>query len=79
MVPLFTRSIRVGSYWVLTLNAFCWPGVGARNPVLALARTAAAGASLTRPDSLPLTAAPKSAKALQPVHASSPPRTSRSP
>ena len=84
MVPLFTRSISVWSYWVVTLKAFCCPGVGARNPVLALARRAAAGASRKRPDSLPLVAVPKSSKfstrrALPRVHASSPPRTSRSP
>ena len=84
MVPLFTRSIRVWSYWVVTLNAFCWPGVGARKPVLAPARRAAAGARRTRPDSFPFVAVPKSSKsssrrALPTVHASPSPRTSRSP
>ena len=84
MVPLFTRSISVWSYWVVTLKAFCCPGVGTRNPVLALARTAAAGASRKRPDSLPFVAVPKSSKssgrtALPRVQASSRPRTSMSP
>ena len=42
IVPLLTRSISAWSYSVETLNAFCWPGVGARKPLLMLARRAAA-------------------------------------
>ena len=42
MVPLLTRSISSWSYSVETLNACCWPGVGARKPLLALARSATA-------------------------------------
>ena len=37
------------------LNPFCWPGVGARNPLLRLARK-----KPTRADSLPFTVVPKS-------------------
>ena len=42
MVPLFTRSISARSHSVETLNAFCWPGVGARKPLLTPPRSAAA-------------------------------------
>ena len=39
------------------LKPFCWPGVGARNPLLTLARTKAKRAEI-----LPLVVAPKSSK-----------------
>ena len=57
MVPLFTRSPSAGSKMVEMLNPFCCPGVGARNPVLTLARTKPA-----RAETLPLVVVPKSSK-----------------
>ena len=57
MVPLFTRSPSAGSKMVEMLNPFCWPGVGARNPLLTLART-----KPTRPESLLFIVGPKSSK-----------------
>ena len=47
---------------VVTLNACCCPGVGARNPVLTAPRSAAMPVSLRRPETLPLTVVPKSSK-----------------
>ena len=41
IVPLLKRSLRAGSKTVDMLKPFCWPGVGARNPLLTLARTKA--------------------------------------
>ena len=84
MVPLLTRSISSWSYSVETLKAFCWPGVGARKPLLALARRAAPPVSRNQPESLPFVVVPKSSKssrrsALPRVQASSAPRTSTSP
>ncbi len=57
MVPLFTRSPRAGSNWVEMLKPFCWPGIGARNPLLTLART-----KPKRPESLLFIVVPKSSK-----------------
>ena len=57
MVPLFTRSPSAGSKMVAMLKPFCWPGVGARKPLLTLART-----KPTRAETLPLVVVPKSSK-----------------
>ena len=46
-----------GSKTVEMLKPFCWPGVGARNPLLTLARTKA-----KRAETLPLVVVPKSSK-----------------
>ena len=55
MTPLLIRSPSTGSNQLVMLNAFCWPGVGARKPVLTPART-----KPTRADTLPLSVVPKS-------------------
>ena len=47
---------------VVTLNAFCCPGVGARNPVLTAARNENASCSATRVETLPFVVVPKSLK-----------------
>ena len=52
MVPLFTKSPIEKSNSVVTLNAFCWPGVGARKPLLTAARTAKLSVNANRPDTL---------------------------
>ena len=66
------------------LKAFCCPGVGARNPVLAAPRSANPSDRLTRPAIFPLTVVPKSEKrstrpATPRVQAPSGSRNSRSP
>ena len=62
IVPRLTNSPVVGSNCVDTLKAFCWPGVGARKPVLALARTAKPSATAARAAVFQLRVLPKSAK-----------------
>ena len=57
MEPLFTRSPSAGSKMVEMLKPFCCPGVGARNPLLTLART-----KWKRPESLLFIVVPKSSK-----------------
>ena len=47
---------------VVTLNAFCCPGVGARNPVLTAARSENDSVTPPRTDTLPLVVEPKSLK-----------------
>ena len=69
----------VGSNQLEMLKPCCWPGVGARNPLLTLART-----KRKRPDTLPFVVVPKSSKfsmrtAVPSVQARSAPLTSRSP
>ena len=44
-VALSTSSRVSGSMVVCTFRAFCWPGVGARNPVLTPPRTETASSS----------------------------------
>ena len=47
---------------VVTLKAFCWPGVGARKPVLTAARSENESVSPARAEILPFVVVPKSSK-----------------
>ena len=66
------------------LKAFCWPGVGARKPVLALPRRAKPSETVVRAATFPFTVVPKSENlstrpATPNVHAPAGSRNSTSP
>ena len=58
--PLFVNCPPMNA--VVTLNACCCPGVGARNPLLTAPRTETTSVSPTRAESLPFVVVPKSSK-----------------
>ena len=51
---------------VVTLNAFCCPGVGARNPLLTAPRSASVSVNSRRAETLPFVVRPKSLESLEP-------------
>ena len=83
-MPLLDSPPVSGSNAVVTLKAFCWPGVGARKPVLAAARIDTPSPTTRRPETFAFVVLPKPSKssmrsAVVTVHISSGSSNSTSP